>query len=90
LEDIEKRRILVIEDEEHIAEGIKLNLSIQGYEVMVAADGIDGLDRWRTWHPDLIVLDIMLPMVDGYAVLQTIRKDWTDGEPGILILLFLI
>ena len=84
MEDIEKRRILVIEDEEHIAEGIKLNLSIQGYEVMVAADGIDGLDRWRTWHPDLIVLDIMLPMVDGYAVLQTIRKE--DEKLPVLIL----
>lgn len=84
METPEKKRILVIEDEAHIAEGIKLNLSLAGYEVEVAADGIDGLDQWRRWKPDLIVLDIMLPMIDGFSILRTIRKE--DEKIPVLIL----
>lgn len=84
MEKTERKRILVIEDEVHIAEGIKLNLSIQGYEVTVAMDGIEGLAQWRTWHPDLIVLDIMLPMIDGFSILKTIRQK--DEKIPVLIL----
>jgi len=84
MEDVEKKRILVIEDEEHIAEGVKLNLSMLGYDVRIAPDGISGLDEWRAWHPDLIVLDIMLPMVDGFLVLKSIRKE--DEKLPVLIL----
>ncbi len=75
MEAVEKKRILVIEDEEHIADGIRLNLGIQGYQVKVACDGIEGLEKWRSWNPDLIVLDIMLPMIDGFSILKTIRKE---------------
>lgn len=84
METAEKKRILVIEDEGHIADGIKLNLSIQGYEVNVAMDGIEGLSQWRTWHPDLIILDIMLPMIDGFSILKTIRQE--DEKIPVLIL----
>jgi len=84
MEDAEKKRILVIEDEEHIAEGIKLNLSLQGYGVKIAPDGIAGLNLWRQWQPDLIILDIMLPMVDGLSVLRTIRGE--DQRQPVLIL----
>jgi len=84
METTEKKRILVIEDEVHIADGIRLNLTLQDYEVKVAADGIDGLSKWRSWHPDLIVLDIMLPMVDGFSILKTIRQD--DEKIPVLIL----
>lgn len=75
MEDAEKERVLVIEDEHHIAEGIKLNLSMQGYEVIIAHDGIQGLETWREWKPDLVILDIMLPMIDGFSVLRSIRKE---------------
>lgn len=84
METVEKKRILVIEDEVHIADGIQLNLSLQGYEVVVAPDGIEGLEKWRSWHPDLIVLDIMLPMIDGFSILKTIRKE--DEKIPVLIL----
>ncbi len=84
MEAAEKKRILVIEDEVHIADGIQLNLTIQGYEVLVAADGIDGLEKWRSWHPHLIVLDIMLPMIDGFSILKTIRSK--DEKIPVLIL----
>ncbi len=84
MEDAKKERILVIEDEDHIAQGLELNLSKQGYEVRTAKDGLQGLDKWRTWKPDIIVLDIMLPMIDGFSVLRTIRKE--DERVPILIL----
>ncbi len=84
MEAAEKKRILVIEDEVHIADGIRLNLTLQGYEVKVAPDGIDGLEKWRSWHPDLIILDIMLPMIDGFSILKTIRQD--DEKIPVLIL----
>ncbi len=84
MEAVEKKRILVIEDEVHIADGIRLNLSIQGYKVQISSDGIDGLEKWRSWDPDLIILDIMLPMIDGFSILKTIRKK--DDKIPILIL----
>jgi len=84
MEAIEKKRILVIEDEVHIADGIRLNLSLQGYQVKIAIDGLEGLDRWRSWKPDLIVLDIMLPMIDGFSILKTIRQE--DEKIPVLIL----
>ncbi|MBU1163799.1 MAG: response regulator transcription factor [Proteobacteria bacterium] len=80
----EKKRILVIEDEGHIAEGLKLNLSLQGYDVIIASDGVSGLKKWKEWIPDLIVLDIMLPGIDGLSVLQNIRLE--DERIPILIL----
>ncbi|MBU1182461.1 MAG: response regulator transcription factor [Pseudomonadota bacterium] len=78
------KRILVIEDDVHIAEGLKLNLSLQGYDVSIAENGVSGLRKWRELKPDLIVLDIMLPGIDGLSVLQSIRLE--DERIPILIL----
>ena len=79
-----KKKILVVEDEPHLAEGLKLNLSLRGYDVMIAADGISGLQKWKDWQPELIVLDIMLPGIDGLSVLRSIRLE--DERIPILIL----
>ncbi len=84
METTEKKRILVIEDDAHIADGIQLNLTLQGYDAAVASDGIKGLEKWRSWHPDLIVLDVMLPMIDGFSILKTIRRE--DEKIPVLIL----
>lgn len=81
---IKKKRILLVEDESHIAEGLKLNLALQGYDVMIAPDGVSGLHQWKKWQPDLIILDIMLPGIDGFSVLQSIRLE--DEQVPILIL----
>jgi len=70
-----KRRILIIEDDLHIAEGIDLNLSLQGHEVKVAMNGIEGLDIWKQWCPHLIVLDLMLPGINGMQILKHIRLE---------------
>jgi DNA-binding response OmpR family regulator len=79
-----QKRILIVEDEGHLAEGLKLNLSLQGYDVMITADGVSALEQWKKWRPDLIVLDIMLPGIDGLSVLQSVRLE--DERVPILIL----
>lgn len=80
----ERKRILLIEDEFHIAEGLRLNLELQGYDVEIAPDGGEGLRQWKSWRPDLVVLDIMLPLIDGLSVLQSIRLE--DERLPVLIL----
>ncbi len=79
-----KIRVLVIEDESHIAEGVKLNLDLNGYLTEIASNGSIGLEMWKTYRPDLIILDLMMPEVDGHEVLESIRKK--DREIPILIL----
>ncbi|MDD4051273.1 MAG: response regulator transcription factor [candidate division Zixibacteria bacterium] len=79
-----KKKILVVEDEEHIAEGLALNLEAEGYEVVIAGDGHAGLDMWRQGTFDLIILDIMLPGKDGLEVCRTIRAE--TGRTPILFL----
>jgi DNA-binding response OmpR family regulator len=68
-------RILVVEDNAAIAEGIAYNLRHEKHEARVAEDGRTGLQVAREWQPDLVILDLMLPEMDGYEVLGAIRKD---------------
>ncbi|MDZ7695677.1 MAG: response regulator [Deltaproteobacteria bacterium] len=84
MNDPPKRRILVVEDEAHLAEGLKLNLSLKGYDVRIAENGHEALELWKEWQPNLIVLDIMLPGIDGLSVLRSIRLE--DERLPILIL----
>lgn len=79
-----KKYILIIEDDDHIAEGLKLNLNLVGHQATIAADGVSGLRMWKEKKPDLIVLDIMLPGIDGLSILQSIRLE--DERLPILIL----
>ncbi len=78
------KKILIVEDDRHIAEGLQLNLSMKGYAVDIAENGVSALEKWRGWRPDLIVLDIMLPEVDGLTVLREIRS--ADEKLPVLIL----
>jgi two-component system alkaline phosphatase synthesis response regulator PhoP len=68
------KKILVIEDEHHIAEGIKLNLSLSGHEVFLAENGRIGLKLFDEVRPDLIVVDLMMPEIDGVGVIKKIRE----------------
>ena len=68
-------RILVVEDNASLAEGIAYNLRHEEHEARVAEDGRAGLQLAREWQPDLVILDLMLPEMDGYEVLAAIRKD---------------
>jgi two-component system, OmpR family, alkaline phosphatase synthesis response regulator PhoP len=66
-------RILVVEDNADLAAGIEYNLSLEGYDVRIAADGKVAIAAVGEWRPDLVLLDLMLPGADGYQVLQAIR-----------------
>jgi len=77
-------RILLVEDEENIRKGIQLNLELDGYEVVVAEDGKKAMSRFQSEHFDLIVLDIMLPELDGLQVCEQIRL--TNTKVPILML----
>lgn len=77
-------KILVIEDEQHIALGLKLHLEKEGHEIVLAKDGEEGLIKWESSHPDLIVLDVMMPKLDGLQVLRRIRDK--DLKLPVLIL----
>src|SRR4051812_46939660 len=68
-------RILVIEDEKDIVRLLKYNLEKEGYIVLSAADGALGLDMAKREKPDLIILDLMLPKLDGMEVCRDIRKE---------------
>jgi two-component system, OmpR family, alkaline phosphatase synthesis response regulator PhoP len=68
------KRVLVVEDSE-LAMGLRVNLEQEGYEVEVARDGRCGLELARSWAPDLIVLDLMLPELDGLHVLRALRQE---------------
>ena len=77
-------RVLVVEDNADLAVGLRNNLEIEGYEVDVATDGRAGLAAARARAPDLVILDLMLPELDGFRVLRALREH--PGGPPILIL----
>jgi DNA-binding response OmpR family regulator len=77
-------RILLVEDNEELAAGIRHNLELEGYAVDWAADGAAGLEQARCGSPDLVILDIMLPRLDGFQVLKALRED--GFEAPVLIL----
>jgi DNA-binding response OmpR family regulator len=77
-------RLLVVEDNRALAFGLRNNLEIEGYQVLVATDGAAGLDLATRERPDLVVLDLMLPELDGFQVLRMLRA--RDARMPILIL----
>lgn len=77
-------RILVVEDERNLALGLRANLEVEGHDVTVAHSGEDGLDQATRQRPDLVILDLMLPGIDGYAVLGTLRSRGVDAPVLIL------
>jgi len=77
-------RILIVEDNPDLAYGLRTGLEIEGYEVQLADDGETGLERARAWRPDLVMLDLMLPGMDGYRVLKTLREGGSDVPVLIL------
>src|SRR4030081_2566007 len=76
-------RVLVVEDDEDIAQALQRSLRMEGYEVRAAADGHTALDQGRSFAPDLVILDLGLPGIDGLEVARALRAD--DDVP-ILIL----
>ena len=79
-----KGQILVIDDEQAIRDLISEVLNIAGYEVSIAADGLDGLNKIRKQKYDLIILDVNLPKLDGFAILEKVRES-APTQPIIMI-----
>jgi DNA-binding response OmpR family regulator len=77
-------RILLIEDNRDLAYGLRNNFEIEGYDVEVAHDGVAGLKAFSNVKPDLTILDIMLPQLDGFRVLKTLRQK--DRATPVLLL----
>ena len=82
--DAPEARILIVEDEEALAEGVARGLTAEGFEVTVAHDGLTGLEQARSEDIDAIVLDIMLPGMNGYKVCQTLRDEGV-GTPILML-----
>ena len=77
-------RILIVEDNFSIASGLRSAMELEGHDVAIEGDGVAGLSRVRGWSPELIVLDLMLPRMDGYQLLETIRGESRDMPVLIL------
>jgi two-component system alkaline phosphatase synthesis response regulator PhoP len=69
------KRILLVEDEPSLYEGLKLNLELEGYSVTLATDGELAIERFKSGHFHLVILDVMIPKIDGFTVCETIRLD---------------
>jgi len=83
---MDKKRILVVDDEEDILSVLKFRLEANDYEVLLASDGQEGLNKARTEKPDLIILDLMLPKIDGYKVCRMLKFD--ENYKSIPIIMF--
>lgn len=81
---MQQNRILIVEDEDHIRDNLKLNLELEGYEVVAVADGAKAVKVFREQRFDLVILDVMLPEMDGFDVCEQIRLE--DRETAILFL----
>lgn len=79
-------KILVCDDERHIVRLIQVNLERQGYQVVTAFDGKEGLEKVRSEKPDLMVLDVMMPYMDGFEVLKTLRREPEYENLPVIIL----
>ena len=77
------RKVLIVEDDGNIAELLHLYLEKEGFETQVAPDGGKGVELFRAFRPDLVLLDIMLPVMDGWSVLKKIRE--SDKTPVIML-----
>ena len=71
-------KVLIIEDDPALLRGLKDNFAFEGYQVLTASDGDKGLGMALNARPDLIVLDIMLPSVNGYEICRLVRKEKLD------------
>ena len=80
------KRILVVDDERHIVRLAQVNLEKAGYEVVTAYDGKEALEAIAAQKIDLVVLDVMMPYVDGFEVLQTLRKDPKTHDLPVIML----
>lgn len=80
---MQSTKILIVDDDKNISELIRLCLEKEGYETKMAHDGVEALEVFKSYNPNIVLLDIMMPKLDGFQVLREIRK--TKGTPVIML-----
>lgn len=80
------KKILIVDDEPNIVMSLEYTFKKNNFEVYIARDGQEALDILKTKFPDVIILDVMMPMVDGYATLEQIRKDKNLDHTKVIFL----
>ena len=79
-------KIMIVDDEVHLARILQFTLEHAGYEVVTAFDGQEAIQKAREARPDLVILDLMLPLIDGYKVCNILKQDDELGNVPIIIL----
>ncbi len=80
------KKILVVDDERHIVRLVEVNLARAGYDVVTAYDGVEALEQFAKEKPDMLVLDVMMPRMDGFEVLKKLQSDpASQGVPIIML-----
>lgn len=80
------KKLLVVEDNRNILLGMRMALEARGYEVVVAQDGVSALEMAFDLKPDLVLLDLVLPKLDGFAVLEGLKKDHATRDIPVIVI----
>ena len=80
------KRILVVDDEPHIVRLVQVNLQREGYEVLTAYDGVEALEKVAGEKPDMVVLDVMMPRMNGFEVLKKLKADDATRNIPVIML----
>lgn len=84
--DAQKKKVLIVDDDEFLLDMYVVKFKESGFEVDVAQNGEEALEKARTTNPDIILLDIVMPKVDGFDVLRTIKKDKLAPNAAVFVL----
>ena len=82
----QRETILVVDDEEDILLLCRVNLEFEGYHVVTASSGVEGLEQARAIHPSLVLLDVMMPTMDGWHVLEALKADRETMDVPVVML----
>ena len=82
----EPKTILIADDEEQLSLAVKIRLQSKGYQVVTVTDGRQALEQIAQQRPDLLILDILMPVMDGYSCLREINRRYGRGQVPILVL----
>jgi DNA-binding response OmpR family regulator len=82
-----KKKVLVIDDEESITKLLKILLEKEGYEVIIANNGFEGIERTRSEKPDLVITDLMMSGINGYQIIfRLLHEEYLDKDPKFIVL----
>jgi CheY-like chemotaxis protein len=86
MEKTNKKRILVVDDDDNLKLVLTDKLNISGFEAVGASNGKEGLEKALEWHPDVILLDILMPVMDGWEMLGKLREDEWGKKAKVIML----